>query len=326
MKKNLILLVSLIIIIVLLVIWLKDEPSLTQVQDLKLHLEAAEEPVLTTQYQTSADQASETDSLPVEEKVPEEVAEQVPSNVCKEQLAEQYPELDKEFHQIIQDFYLNAEQMMGEGVYQNMSFETLKPLADGNNPEAMMVYGSEKLWHSATGIRISKTESQYRTQGQTQEIVKNHKIDMVGVSEGEEYLFKAAVFGKVGSIFEASILLDLAARQMDRKNYQREVTQDILAKSLAYKKMTSDIFQHDPALEGIFVPSVDLFNNIQRLYADREDYAEIKKQIESDAENMYQELKVRWEHDREYYGFEIYPDYLQGELEEYGNAYLECHL
>lgn len=252
--------------------------------------------------------------------------EKLPSNLCKEQLAEQYPELDRQYHQVIERFYLTEEQMMGEGVYQNMPFESLKPLADSNDPQAMMVYGSDKIWHSATGIRISRSESQYRTREQTQEIVNNHRIDLVGISEGEDYLFRAAVFGKPGSIFEASMLLDLTARQMDRKEYKDNLIENVLIKSHAYKKLLSDIFKNDVALREVFLSSDDPFKNIQRLYADREDFDDIKKRIETSSEILYKELVQRWEHDREYYGFDIYPDYLKGELEEYANAYLECHL
>lgn len=325
MKKNLILLVSLITIIVLLVIWLKDEPSLTQVQHPEKSM-GTTEPVLTTQNQTFVDQTSETDSLPVEQEVAVEATEQVPSNVCKEQLAEQYPDLQKQFDEVISGFYLSGEQMAGEGVYQNMPFESLKPLADGNNPEAMMVYGSDKIWHSATGIRVSRSESQYRTREQTKSIIKNHKINIDGVMQGEEYLYKAAVLGKVGSIFELAILLDFVARNLDKESADEEVIFRFLSTSVAFKKLILDIHQNDPAFKWMFSQSADPFNNIQRLYADREDYAEIRNRIESDAENLYQQLKLRWEHDREYYGFELYPDYLKGDLEEYGNAYLECHL
>lgn len=325
MKKNLILLVSLITIIVLLVIWLKDEPSLTQVQDLKPHLQAAEEPVLATQHQNSAVQTPETDLPSIEHEVPEETIEQVPSNVCKEQLARQYPELDEQFNQIIEDFYLSEEEMMGEGVYQGMSFETLKPLADSNDPKAMIIYGSEKIWYSALGVRISGPDSRYRSSDQTKDIVNNHKIDLEGVNEGESYLYKAAIFGKVGAIFEMILLLDMAAKRLDTNSGDETVIRELIAKSLAYEKLQIDIHQSDPVLKSMFLDSVGWRDSIQRLYADRQNYAEIREQIESDAENMYQELKVRWEQDREYYGFEIYPDYLQGELEAYGNAYLECH-
>ncbi|HEY9030656.1 MAG TPA: hypothetical protein VIM93_04790 [Kangiella sp.] len=326
MKKNLILLVSLVIITVMFLIWFKGEPLLTPVQKLEQSSMEATELDLASPYQTSEVQTLETAPPSFEHEAPEETIEQVPSNVCKEQLAEQYPELDRQYHQVIEGFYLSEEQMMGEGTYQNMPFETLKPLADSNDPQAMMVYGSDKIWHSATGIRISRSDSQYRTQEQTQEIVKNHRVDLVGINEGEDYLFRAAVFGKIGSIFEVSMLLDLTARQLDRKEYKDNLIEDVLVKSQAYKKLLSDIFKNDIALRDVFLSSDDPFKNIQRLYADREDYAEIRKQIESDAEKMYQELKARWEHDREYYGFEIYPDYLQGDLDEYGKAYLECHL
>ncbi len=323
MKKPLVLLFGLFTVFLLL-FWMKGKPDIQTVEFDQTSQVITPQPTEVTN--TQSEPVIETVTANHEAVNSEGTKAKPPSNVCKEQLAEQYPNLQRRFDEVISSFYINGEQMAGEGVYQNMPFESLKPLADSNDPAAMMIYGSEKIWHSTTGIRISRTESQYRTQDQTQEIVKNHQIDMIGIREGEEYLFKSAVFGKVGSIFEASILLDLAARQMDRKDFKLEVTQAILAKSLAYKKLILDIHQHDPAFKWMFSQSADPFNNIQRLFADREDYAEIRKQIESDAENIYKEVKVRWEHDREYYGFELYPDYLHGELEEYANAYLECHL
>lgn len=325
MKKILILLVSLAITAILLFILLQDEDSETQIKDLAESNKTANS-TSSIELETPTVQKQADDSTPLENEVQEEIKEQLPSNVCKEQLAEQYPDLDRQYHQIIEEFYLNDEQMMGDGVYQNMSFEALKPLADSNDPNAMMVYGSDKIWYSATGIRISRSDSQYRTQEQTQEIIKNHQIDLVGITEGEDYLFRAAVFGKVGSVFELSMLLDLAARQMDRKEYKDNLIEDVLIKSHAYKKLLTDIFKNDEALKGVFISSNDPFKNIQRLYADHEDYDDIKERIESGSKILYQELKKRWEHDREYYGFDIYPDYLQGDLEEYGNAYLECHL
>lgn len=325
MKKILILSVSLVITAILLFIWLQNKPTGSKVQDLDESKKIAKS-TSSTELETSTSQKKVDASVPVENTAPEESQEQLPSNVCKEQLAEQYPNLDRQYHQIIEEFYLSDEQMMGEGVYQNMSFEALKPLADSNDPNAMMVYGSDKIWHSATGIRISRSYNQYRTQEQTQEIIKNHQIDLVGISEGEDYLFRAAVFGKVGSVFELSMLLDLTARQMDRKEYKNNLIEDVLIKSHAYKKLLTDIFKNDEALKGVFISSDDPFKNIQRLYADHEDYDDIKERIESGSKILYQELKKRWEHDREYYGYDIYPDYLQGDLEEYANAYLECHL
>lgn len=254
------------------------------------------------------------------------ISEKLPSNVCKEQLAEQYPELDKQLNQTIQDFYLSEDELAGEGVYQGMPFETLKTLADSNDAKAMIIYGSEKIWFSALGVRLSGPDSRYRSSEQTKDIVNNHKVDLDGINEGESYLYNAAIFGKVGAIFEMTLLLDMAAKRLDAKSGNQKVIQELIAKSLAYEKLQRDIHQSDPALKSMFLDSVSWRNSIQRLYADRKDYDEIKKQIESDAEILYQELKKRWEHDREYYGFDIYPDYLQGDLEEYANAYLECHL
>lgn len=324
MKKILILLVSLITTIALLLIWFKEEASLTQVQHPENPMGTTEH--LTTTDQTFVVQTTETYSLSVEEKAPEEASEQVPSNVCKEELAEQYPELDKQFNQTIQEFYLSEDELAGEGAYQGMPFETLKVLADSNDSKAMIIYGSEKIWYSALGVRISGPDSRYRSSQQTKDIVNNHKVDLDGINEGEAYLYNAAVFGKVGAIFEMTLLLDMAAKRLDAKSGDQAVIQELIAKSLAYEKLQLDIHQSDPALKSMFLDSVSWRNSIQRLYADREDYAEIRKKIESSAENMYQELKVLWEHDREYYGFDIYPDYLKGELEKYGNAYLECHL
>lgn len=323
MKKALIFSLGLLVVIFMLLFQSKDNSGI-KTPELDQTSEVAT-PQSTEVTSTLSEQIIEAASAKDETVNSKETKEIPPSNVCKEQLAEQYPDLDRQYHQIIEGFYLSDEQMMGDGVYQNMPFEALKPLADSNDPQAMMVYGSDKIWQSATGIRISRSESQYRTQNQTQEIVKNHQIDLEGIKEGEDYLFRAAVFGKIGSIFEASMLLDLTARQMDRKEYKDNSIEDILVKSNAYKKLLSDIFKNDIALRGAFLSSDDPFKNIQRLYADHGDFEDIKKRIESGAQMMYQKLKVRWENDREYYGFEIYPDYLQGEMEEYGNAYLECH-
>lgn len=325
MKKILILLVSLAITAILLFILLQDEDSETQIKDLAESNKTANS-TSSIELETPTVQKQADDSTPLENEVQEEIKEQLPSNVCKEQLAEQYPELDKQLNQTIQDFYLSEDELAGEGAYQGMPFETLKVLADSNDSKAMIVYGSEKIWYSALGVRISGPDSRYRSSQQTKDIVNNHKVDLDGINEGESYLYNAAVFGKVGAIFEMTLLLDMAAKRLDAKSGDQAVIQELIAKSLAYEKLQLDIHQSDPALKSMFLDSVSWRNSIQRLYADREDYAEIRKQIESDAENIYQGLKERWEHDREYYGFEIYPDYLKGELEEYGNAYLNCHL
>lgn len=324
MKKSLILLL-LISLLVLATLWsVHEKDTVSQKFD----------PVITTQdsnenptKKNAVENIQSSQDMTVEEESDiVDTPEKLPSNLCKEQLAEQYPELDRQYHQVIERFYLTEEQMMGEGVYQNMPFESLKPLADSNDPQAMMVYGSEKIWFSALGVRLSGPDSRYRSSEQTKDIVNNHKVDLDGINEGESYLYNAAIFGKVGAIFEMTLLLDMAAKRLDAKSGEQEVVQELIAKSLAYEMLQADIHQSDPALKGMFLDSVAWRNSIQRLYADQEDYAEIKKQIESNADNIYQTLKERWEHDREYYGFDIYPDYLKGELEEYANAYLECHL
>lgn len=324
MRKTLVLLFCVLVVASLLFFWMSDDVDIHQVN--LGQPSQITNPQSLEGAQTQDEQIIEAVSANDEAVNSEETKEKPPSNICKEQLAEQYPELDKQFNHALQDVYLSGEQMAGEGVYQNMSFENLKPLADANNPDAMMVYGSEMIWYSATGIRVNRADSQYRTQEQTKNIIKTHKVNLNGVIQGQEYLYKAAVFGKEGAIFESAVLLDLVARNLNKEDTDEKLIMELLSKSLSYKKLIIDIHQHDPSFRGIFGQSMDPFNNIQRLYADREDYAEIRKQIESDAENMYQELKERWEHDREYYGFEIYPDYLKGELEEYGNAYLDCHM
>lgn len=324
MKKTLVLLFCLLAVASLWFFWMNKDADLQQ-DDLGQPSQITN-PQSFEDAQTQDEQVSEGVSDNGEAVELQETKEKPPSNVCKEQLAEQYPDLQKQFDEVVSGFYISGEQMAGEGVYQNMPFESLKPLADSNDPVAMMIYGSDMIWYSATGIRISRSESQYRTREQTKSIIRNHKVNVDGVMQGEEYLYKAAVFGKVGSIFELAILLDLVARNLDKEDIDEKVITRFLSTSVAYKKLILDIHQHDPVLKWMFSQSADPFNNIQRLYSDREDYAEIREQIESNAENMYQEIKTRWEHEREYYGFEIYPDYLQGELEEYGNAYLECHL
>ncbi|MBD3653371.1 hypothetical protein [Kangiella sp.] len=323
MKKTLVLLFGLFTAFLLL-FWLKGEPDIQTAQ-----FDPASQvtpPQTTDVANTQSEPVVETVSANDEAVNSEKTQTKPPSNVCKEQLSEQYPELDKQFNQTIQDFYLSEDELAGEGAYQGMPFETLKVLADSNDSKAMIIYGSEKIWYSALGVRISGPDSRYRSSQQTKDIVNNHKVDLDGINEGESYLYNAAVFGKVGAIFEMTLLLDMAAKRLDAKSGDQAVIQELIAKSLAYEKLQLDIHQSDPALKSMFLDSVSWRNSIQRLYADREDYAEIRKQIESDAEKIYQELKERWEHDREYYGFEIYPDYLKGELEEYGNAFLNCHL
>lgn len=323
MKKTLVLLFSLLTAFLLL-FWMKGEPDIQTVEFDQTSQVITPQPTEVTN--TQSEPVIETVTANHEAVNSEGTKVKPQSNVCKEQLAEQYPELDKQFNQTIQDFYLSEDELAGEGVYQGMPFETLKVLADSNDSKAMIIYGSEKIWYSALGVRLSGPDSRYRSSEQTKDIVNSHKVDLDGINEGESYLYKAAIFGKVGAIFEMTLLLDMAAKRLDANSGDQAVIRDLIAKSLAYEKLQVDIHQSDPALKGMFLDSVGWRDSIQRLFADREDYAEIREQIESDAESIYQDVKVRWEHDREYYGFELYPDYLHGELEEYANAYLECHL
>ena len=327
MKKIWILLVSLAITAILLFIWLQDKPTGSKVQDLDESNKLAKS-TSSTELETSTSQKQVDDSILLENEDLEETKEQYPytSNVCKEQLAEQYPELQRQFIKTMQEFYFSEEEHAGQDVYREMDFQTLKSLADSNDSKAMISYGTEIIWFSAIGVRLSQESNSYRSNKELQQIVDNHKIDIEGIKEGEHYLYKAAVFGKVGAIFELIFQLDMAARRLDTNSGERKTINEFITKTKAYEKLLIDIHQSDPGLRGLFLESVRMNNTIQRLYADREDYTEIKKQIETDAEILYQDLKQRWEHDREYYGFDIYPDYLQGELEEYGNAYLECHL
>lgn len=324
MRKALILSLGLLVVLFILLFQPKDNSDIKEVELEQTSQTAA--PQIVNVTNTQGEQLKESVSANAEAGISEETKEKPSSNVCKEQLASQNPELNKRFNQTIQDFYFSEDELAGEGVYQAMPFETLKALANSNNSKAMIIYGSEKIWYSALGVRLSGPNSRYRSVEQTKDIVNNHQIDLDGIKEGESYLYNAAVFGKVGAIFEMTLLLDMAAKRLDAKSGEQEVIQELIAKSLAYEKLQGDIHQSDPALKSMFLDSVSWRNSIQRLYADRKDYTEIKKQIEADAEILYQDLKQRWEHDREYYGFDIYPDYLQGELEEYGNAYLECHL
>ena len=182
MKKTLVLLFGLFTAFLLL-FWLKGEPDIQTAQ-----FDPASQvtpPQTTDVANAQSELVVETVSANDEVVNSEDTQAKPPSNVCKEQLSEQYPELDKQFNQALQDVYLSGEQMAGEGVYQNMSFENLKPLADANNPDAMMVYGSEMIWYSATGIRVNRTDSQYRTKEQTKNIIKTHQVNP---STGQKYL------------------------------------------------------------------------------------------------------------------------------------------
>lgn len=244
---------------------------------------------------------------------------------CIKGLEEEYPELNERFHQIIEEFYFSREEMLGEGGYQSMSLDDLKILADANDSKAMMTYGSELIWLSSLGVRQGQQSSQYRSHEETKEIVGSHVVDPEGVRRGEEYLFKAGVFGKVGSIFEMYLLLDMVALQLDKKSAEPELVHEFLAKSLAYKKLLEKIHQKDLALQKGFVDLMNWNDSIQRLYADHEDYEDIRKKVENNAEKMYLQFQSDWTKERQYYGFDVYPDYLQGELESFGNDYLDCY-
>lgn len=244
---------------------------------------------------------------------------------CIKGLEEEYPELNEQFHEIIEEFYFSREEMLGEGGYQSMTLDDLKILADANDSKAMMTYGSELIWLSSLGVRQGQQSSQYRTHEETKKIVSSHEVDPEGVRRGEGYLFKAGVFGKVGSIFEMYLLLDMVALQLDKKSSEPELIHEFLAKSLAYKKLLEKIHQKDLALQKGFVDLMSWNDSIQRLYADHADYEDIRNKIENNAEKMYQKYMSDWIKERQYYGYDVYPDYLQGELEIFGNAYLDCY-
>lgn len=327
MKKILILLVSVIVVVVFLIIGFSedfesDTANSTENSD---HIKLSSSNEEHSKSKQSQEYPPKQDGSTEESTRQSKSDEQIDVASCLKELENKYPELNKQFHQIIEEFYFSREEMLGEGGYQSMSLDDLKILADANDSKAMMTYGSEVIWLSSLGVRQSQQSSQYRTHDETKQIVSKHKIDLDRVREGEQYLFKASVFGKVGSIFEMYLLLDMVALQLDKQFAKPELINEFLAKSLAYQKLLEMIHKNDLALQKSFVDLMNWNDSIQRMYADHADYENIRKQIESDAEEMFKQFKSAWIKERRYYGFDIYPDYLQGELETFGNAYLDCY-
>jgi|GEM_PF-2310427 len=327
MKKISILLVSVIVVAVFLIVWFSEDYG----NNTENRIESSDQIKLSSSDEEHSESKISQESTPKQNEPPEvftrqsESDEQIDVASCLKELETKYPELNKKFHQIVEEFYFSREEMLGEGGYQSMSLDDLKILADANDSKAMMTYGSELIWLSSLGVRQSQQSSQYRTHKETKEIVSNHVVDPEGVRRGEQYLFKAGVFGKVGSIFEMYLLLDMVALQLDKKSAEPDLINEFLAKSLAYKKLLGMIHQKDLALQKGFVDSMSWNDTIQRMYADHADYEGIRKQIENNAEKMYQDFKSAWIKERQYYGFDVYPDYLQGELEKFGNSYLDCY-
>ncbi|WP_251358104.1 hypothetical protein [Kangiella sp. TOML190] len=238
-----------------------------------------------------------------------------------EQLNQQCPECESEFNILMEDIFINVEDLAATGSYSTMPIESLASLADSKDTSAMLVQGTDLLWDAVLGVRMMNRSKQY-TDAQVRDIVKQHKIDFEQFEKGERLLYQAAALGRFGALMELVQIHGLLQRQLVKKAYDAETIEAVLVNKWAHQKLFKAVHQNDQFLwQSIDYTSLNRRDRetLATLHADKteSEIESLLSDLESRSQKLFLELKQAWVKDREYLGEDAFPKLMQRKLEDY---------
>ena len=210
--------------------------------------------------------------------------------------------------------YLNEDG----NAYTNMPIESLKSFADSGDKDAMIFYGIELMQTGTIGLsslkRAEINRMRYMEQAKAER--REHEPQLAKLELGANYIYKAALDGKIATIFEIGLYYRYLAYQMAEKEWARQDRISALAKSHAYHLLQTDILKNNSLLAEL-VGEDSLEYAIKRSFPNQDTFEEIESQIKAQGEKMFLGLKHRWATDRRLKGLSPYPSLFSGELREF---------
>jgi len=230
----------------------------------------------------------------------------------------------KEISDIFSGIYMTVDEMSGDHYFQNMQLEAVKSYADAGDANAMFHYGNELIWKGGFGIYFNElNRTKVLNQDERQEIVNNHKLDMVALEIGAKYLLDAAVRGKLGGILELNLMHQHIVKRQVNSGKDVESIKRALMISFAYEQLLQEVFINDSVMMDSFLfayKKQELIETFSTQYP-KIDLAPIR----DEANNIQERLFDYWREEREQLGKPIYPDEFPDYLEQHmANKRKEC--
>lgn len=217
---------------------------------------------------------------------------------------------------------IGQENLVGRGHYQELNLSSLASYADAGEPDAMFLYGLELVWKGLFGMYQTKRYREHPVGSPSfKESLKNHKVDLSKVREGEKYLFKSAVQGKLLALGEIAAYFAISVKSLKKQEESEEQIKRYLVESHAYTLLMKDVFKNDYSLlESLTIDNKSLDTTLKIAFP----YG-VPQGGEADlinkAQNRFKELKEKWRSSREYFGYDVYPDLFTTDEEE---LYITC--
>lgn len=226
---------------------------------------------------------------------------------------------------------LSGDELAGTDSYQQLPLDSLKAHADTGDKKAMYLYGVETMWKSAFGFYMN---GNYRGPlGFTEERkkqIQQHKVNLEEYQEGADYVYQAAVQGKLTGLMEIASQQSALINAMQQDGFSEEALLNEAVTAYSYLLLMREVYQYDEMLYEILGDDKSLDSNLTRIFKDNKEITiESMRKIRSDviarSEKKFQILKASWENDRNYHGLEPYPNLFTAEEEEYyQKAELDC--
>lgn len=226
---------------------------------------------------------------------------------------------------------LSGEELAGTDSYQQLPLDSLKAYADAGDKKAMYLYGVEIMWKSVFGYYMNEN---YRSPlGFTEELkkqIKQHKVNLEEYQKGADYVYQAAVQGKLIGLMEIASQQSALIDRMQEDGFSQEALIDQAVKAHGYLLLMREVYQHDEMLYEILRYAKSLDNNLTRIVEGNkeittESMRKMKKGVVARAEKEFQTLKTSWGNDRNYHGLEPYPNLFTAQEEEYyRQSQLDC--
>lgn len=212
---------------------------------------------------------------------------------------------------------LGQENLVGRGYYQELNLLSLASYADAGEPDAMFLYGLELVWKGLFGMYQTKRYREHPVGSPGfKESLKNHKVDLSKIREGEKYLFQSAVQGKLLALGEIAAYFAISVKSLKKQEESEEQIKRYLVESHAYTLLMKDVFKNDYSLlESLAIDNKSLDTTLKIAFPDGIP-GDVKADLIKKAQSRYKELKEGWRTSREYFGYDVYPDLFTKDEEE----------
>lgn len=224
------------------------------------------------------------------------------------------------------DLFVDRNELSGSGGYSSMSQQELDSLVKSEDPTALVISGSKKIWTGIQGMSQRELMSLYNSDKEKyKEFVSNFKIDFNEIKAGEAMLHRAAVRGKLGAFMEMAMLKDVLVRQMMWRELPSDDIYEHLVAQRAYLKLWEQLNANNP--EVLVITRNDLLNQskgeVIQQYNQQYNLKLKAEQLDTDAVQVTKDLVEQWKKERNYIGEEADFRYVPSDLNELSQKMVE---